>query len=49
MTPFQKHLVILKAALEDAKENLSEREWAALRACLTIYLTAEAEKAQEVA
>lgn len=43
-TPFQGQLVLLKIMLESAKEKLSEREWAALRACLLIYLQAEEDR-----
>ena len=45
MTQFQGHLLLLKSRLEAAKRSLTPREWAALRACLHIYLTAEDEKA----
>jgi hypothetical protein len=34
-------LVPLKLQLAAAKDNLSQREWATLRAILIIYLTAE--------
>lgn len=48
-TPFQGQLVVLKVMLEDAKQKLTEREWHTLRACLLIYLQADAEREREVA